>query len=178
MNDNKEKKKKVTQLDVANSCNLDQGSISRILDINTRKYYNQETVGKVFQAARELGYVHPALVSSNRRDAPRVPVKTSVKIQVLTLDLQILDHGEAIVSEMSSIGLLLTSFNLNKNNIPLTFFLFKVIFDKDKFNNFEITCIPTRITIEKKHFGIAAKYQSATKELKKTTKEIIKQISI
>ena len=62
---------KITQEDIANTCKIDQGSVSRILNKDTRDSFAPETVDRVFKIARELGYLHPALVTSNRRESIR-----------------------------------------------------------------------------------------------------------
>ena len=61
-----EPKKRVTQEDIARTCKIDQGSVSRILNEDTRDSFAEETVQKVFKVARELGYLHPSLITSNR----------------------------------------------------------------------------------------------------------------
>ena len=60
-------KDKITQDTIAKLCDLDQGSVSRILNKDTRDSFAEETVRHVFKIAREIGYLHPALVTTNRR---------------------------------------------------------------------------------------------------------------
>ena len=50
-------KSRVTQEDIALACGIDQGSVSRILNKDTRDSFAEETVQKVFKIARELGYL-------------------------------------------------------------------------------------------------------------------------
>jgi len=49
------KKKRVTQEDIARLCGIDQGSVSRILNKDTRDSFAKETIERVFKAAREAG---------------------------------------------------------------------------------------------------------------------------
>ena len=65
------KKGRITQEDIANHCKIDQGSVSRILNEDTRDSFADGTVRKVFKSARELGYLHPSLITSNRRESSR-----------------------------------------------------------------------------------------------------------
>ena len=46
-----EPKKRVTQEDIARACKIDQGSVSRILNEDTRDSFAEETVQKVFKVA-------------------------------------------------------------------------------------------------------------------------------
>ena len=64
-----EPQKRITQEDIARTCKIDQGSVTRILNEDTRDSFAEDTVQKVFRIARELGYLHPALITSNRRES-------------------------------------------------------------------------------------------------------------
>ncbi|HXX94343.1 MAG TPA: LacI family DNA-binding transcriptional regulator, partial [Planctomycetota bacterium] len=78
-----ELKKRVTQEDIAKACKIDQGSVSRILNEDTRDSFAEETIQKVFKVARELGYLHPSLITSNRRESNRRKAELSGKVQIL-----------------------------------------------------------------------------------------------
>ena len=113
------KKKKVTQRDIAALANVDQGSVSRILNMATRERFSRETVEKVFKVARELGYLHPALVSSNRRASPRKACELQAKCRIIIGTNTVWDEGECTISEVSLSGMLLTRLETPKHTLPI-----------------------------------------------------------
>ena len=93
-----EPKKRVTQEDIARTCKIDQGSVSRILNEDTRDSFAEETIQKVFKIARELGYLHPSLITSNRRESNRRKAElASFPPAGRGIDPQ---HGEAMAIEL------------------------------------------------------------------------------
>src|SRR6185295_11006200 len=89
-----EPKKRVTQEDIARACKIDQGSVSRILNEDTRDSFAEETVQKVFKVARELGYLHPSLITSNRRESSRRKAEVTGRVQVMIGTNTVYDEGE------------------------------------------------------------------------------------
>jgi DNA end-binding protein Ku len=89
-----EPKKRVTQEDIARTCKIDQGSVSRILNEDTRDSFAEETVQKVFKVARELGYLHPSLITSNRRESSRRKAEVTGRVQVMIGTNTVYDEGE------------------------------------------------------------------------------------
>src|SRR5262245_624118 len=108
------KKPRVTQEDIANACKIDQGSVSRILNKDTRDSFAEETVQHVFKIARELGYLHPALVTSNRRESVRKKMGFDAHVQIVIGTNTIYDEGAVDVDEMSVSGMLLKNFRTKK----------------------------------------------------------------
>lgn len=113
------RKKKVTQGDIARLCKVDQGSVSRILNKDTRDSFSPETIQKVFQAAREVGYVHPALISTNRRHSPRKKAAIRANVSIVIGTNTLYDRGTCEIHEMSGSGMLLKNFRTRKSSLPM-----------------------------------------------------------
>src|SRR5258705_6888878 len=113
------KKRKITQEDLARHCKLDQGSVSRILNKDTRDSFADETVELVFRAARELGYLHPTLVNSNRRASDRKKAGFAAKISIVIGMNTVYDEGTCDIDEISSSGMMLMRFKTKKQSFPM-----------------------------------------------------------
>ncbi|HLG43303.1 MAG TPA: helix-turn-helix domain-containing protein, partial [Planctomycetota bacterium] len=113
------RKKKVTQGDIARNCKVDQGSVSRILNKDTRDSFSPDTIQKVFQTARELGYVHPALVSTNRRHSPRKKAGMRASLAIVIGTSTIYDRGSCEIHELSGSGMLLKNFTTKRGTLPM-----------------------------------------------------------
>src|SRR5438045_2765376 len=99
-----EPKKRVTQEDIARARKIDQGSVSRILNEDTRDSFAEETVQKVFKVARELGYLHPSLITSNRRESSRRKAEVTGRVQVMIGTNTVYDEGEIDITEATMAG--------------------------------------------------------------------------
>ena len=170
----KHRKKKITQVDVAKACSLDQGTISRIMHKDTRELYNEQTVASVFKTARELGYVHPALVTSNRRIAPRRKVNLKASVKFVLSNNDPFNEGLAEIHELSTDGVLLTKFEMKTSTIPLNSFKIMIKIDDINLKGVELICIPARFAHEKENFAIGTKLFELGKDEESKIKGYIK----
>ena len=154
------KKKRITQEDIASICAIDQGSVSRILNKDTRDSFAKETIEKVFKAAREAGYLHPALVTSNRRDSPRKRVTVTANIRILGADGRLLTEGTAEVGEVSLSGMLLKSIQTSPRMIPLEPHRYDLEVTSTRLKGFKAHCRPVRFAEEDGGLSIGVRYES------------------
>ncbi|MBI4564027.1 MAG: PilZ domain-containing protein [Planctomycetes bacterium] len=161
---------RVTQEDIAQACKVDQGSVSRILNKDTRDSFAEETVKKVFRAARELGYLHPALISSNRREGIRRKASIVGRVQIIIGTNTVYDEGGVDVEEVSLSGMLLRNFRTRKQTLPLDRFKLDVHVETPKGKPFRVRCRVVRFSDNENEFGLAVKYES----LDETTRERLK----
>ena len=154
-------KKRVTQEDLARYCKIDQGSVSRILNKDTRDSFSRETVDRVFKAARELGYLHPALISSNRRESQRKKITVEADISVVKVaDGQVILTGQAEVDEISASGLLLRQVRTSSTSgLPFEPVYIDVNVTSTKLKGFRARTQPARI-VDRDGFGLAVQYRN------------------
>jgi hypothetical protein len=153
------RKKKVTQGDIARVCKVDQGSVSRILNKDTRDSFSPETIQKVFQAAREIGYVHPALVSTNRRHSPRKKAAIRANVSLLIGSNTLYDRGTCEIHEMSGSGMLLKNFQTRKGTLPLDRFRIDLQVTGGPLRGVEARTHLVRFSNHQSEFAIAVAYE-------------------
>ncbi len=154
-------KKRITQEDLARYCKIDQGSVSRILNKDTRDSFSRETVDRVFKAARELGYLHPALISSNRRESQRKKITVEADISMVRVaDGQVILTGQAEVDEISASGLLLRRVRiLTGTGLPFEPVVVDVTVTSTKLKGFQARTQPARI-VDRDGYGLAVQYRN------------------
>lgn len=171
---NDKPKNKVTQEDIARSCKIDQGSVSRILNKDTRDSFAEETVQKVFKVAREIGYLHPALITSNRRESTRRKAGLPGRVQIIIGTNTIYDEGRVDVDELSMSGMLLRNFRTRKMTFPMDRFKFDVEVESPKVKGFRCRCKVVRFSENENEFAIAVRYETLDDENKERLKLFLK----
>ncbi len=151
---------KVTQEDIARACRIDQGSVSRILNKDTRDSFAEDTVKKVFKVARELGYLHPALVTSNRRSSQRRKAGMPAKVTLVIGTNTVYDEGRCDVDEVSMSGMLLKNFRTKKQTLPLDLVRFDIELDAPKLKGLICRCRIVRFLDDDNAFAIAVRFDS------------------
>lgn len=154
------KKKRITQEDIARVCEIDQGSVSRILNKDTRDSFAKETIERVFKMAREAGYLHPALVSSNRRDSPRKRVTVTAQVRVVGLNGALFSEGSAEVEEISLSGMLLRSIKTSSGSLPLEPHRIDLEVTSTRLKGFKARCRPVRYSEGDGGLVIGVRYES------------------
>ncbi len=167
-------KKKVTQEDIAKNCRIDQGSVSRILNEDTRDSFARETVSKVFKIARELGYLHPSLMSSNRRESGRRKAGLAGRVGVVIGTNTVYDEGSVNVDEVSMSGMLLRNFRTRKKTLPMDRFKFDVEVDEGKLKGFKCRCRLVRFSDNEDEFALAVKFEALDENAKEKLKLFLK----
>ena len=169
-----EPKKRVTQEDIARTCKIDQGSVSRILNEDTRDSFAEETIQKVFKVARELGYLHPSLITSNRRESSRRKAELTGKVQVLIGTNTVYDEGDIDIDEISMSGMLLRNFRTKKRSLPMDRFKFNVEVTEGRLKGFKCRCKLVRFSDNEDEFALAVKFDSLDEDAKDKLKNFIR----
>jgi transcriptional regulator with XRE-family HTH domain len=154
------KSKRVTQVDIARLCGIDQGSVSRILNKDTRCLYARETVERVFTIARENGYLHPSLVTPDRRRGERKEIPCSVSFRIVGAQGNVLSEGTAEIDNVSISGMLLKSIRSSSNVLPLEAQWFDVEVTSNQLQGFRARCRLVRLTDSDDALGLAVQYES------------------
>ncbi|MBI2931976.1 MAG: PilZ domain-containing protein [Planctomycetes bacterium] len=150
---------KVTQEDIARICKIDQGSVSRILNKDTRDSFADDTVQKVFKVARELGYLHPALVTSNRRSSQRRKAGMPAKVAIVIGTNTVYDEGTCEVDEISMSGMMLRAFKTRKQSLPLDVVRFDLDVLAPRLRGFKCRCRIVRFSDDDSQFGLAVRFE-------------------
>ena len=169
-----ELKKRVTQEDIAKACKIDQGSVSRILNEDTRDSFAEETIQKVFKVARELGYLHPSLITSNRRESNRRKAELTGKVQILIGTNTVFDEGDIDIDEISMSGMLLRNFRTKKRSLPMDRFKFNVDITEGRLKGFKCRCKLVRFSDNEEEFALAVKFDGLDDDGKEKLKSFIR----
>lgn len=159
-------KSKVTQENVAKKCGLDQGSVSRILNKDKRDSFAKETVDKVLKVARELSYLHPSLVSLERRESERKKAEVTAKIAIVTNNDTIFDEGTCVIDVLSLSGMLLKNFKMNKNVLPMDHLKIDIEITSQNLKGLKCCGRIARFADNEKEFALAIKYEELSSENK------------
>jgi transcriptional regulator with XRE-family HTH domain len=169
-----EPNKRVTQEDIAKACRIDQGSVSRILNEDTRDSFAEFTIQKVFKVARELGYLHPSLITSNRRESSRRKAEVRGKVSILIGTNTVYDEGDIDIDEISMSGMLLRNFRTKKKTLPMDRFKFLVEVNEGRLRGFRCRCKLVRFSDNEDEFALAVKFDSLDEDGKDKLKNFIR----
>ncbi len=168
------KSSRVTQEDIAKACKIDQGSVSRILNEDTRDSFAEDTIQKVFKVARELGYLHPSLITSNRRESNRRKAEVVGRVQILIGTNTVYDEGDIDIDEISLSGMLLRNFRTKKKTLPMDRFKFNVEVHEGRLRGFKCRCKLVRFSDNEDEFALAVKFDSLDEDAKDKLKGFIR----
>lgn len=118
--------KKVKLIDVARAARVHSGTVSKILNNWPHDSFDEATRQKVLKIARRLGYLHPRVVKSDRRSAPRKKSKVRALIKVCLEDGRTFSQLKGEVVNISATGMLLTSISGKKKVLPLEPFYLEI----------------------------------------------------
>ena len=167
-------KRRVTQGDIARNVSIDQGSVSRILNRDTRDSFSDDTVKRVFKAAREIGYLHPALLTTNRRLSGRKRTTLRAKVKVVIGINTIFDDGTCEIAEISQSGCLLQKFKTQRKALPMDRFRFDIEVNDGGLKNFYSRCRLIRFSDNDEEFALAVQFESLSEDRKDKLLEFLK----
>ncbi len=149
---------KVTQKDVAGHLGLNQTTISRILAGTPKFTYSAETRSKVFDAATKLGYLHPAVVKTEKRSSSRFPLPGQAHVKIFLHDGRAYASYTAQMVNVNRTGLLLKDFVGKKRSLPLESFHLEVEFATPQLGPFKAKARPVRIHQENGTLGLGVAF--------------------
>ena len=149
-----------TQGDIALKSKINQGSVSRILNGDKSASFKETTVRRVFDAARELGYLHPSLVESNRRRSVRRKAELIGHVKIVIGTNTIYDEGEVEIENISLHGMLIRNFRTTTNTLPMDRFKLDVEISTGKLSGLLARCKIVRFSADEAGFGLAVRFES------------------
>lgn len=167
-------KSRITQGDVARKIGIDQGSVSRILNRDTRDSFSEDTVKKVFKIAREMGYLHPALLTTNRRMSARRRTLLKAHLRIIVGTNTVYDEGQVEIHEISESGCLLKGFKTAKRNLPLDRFKFDLEVNEPRMKNFHARCRLIRFSDNEEEFALAVEFEGLSMDRKDKLRGFLK----
>jgi transcriptional regulator with XRE-family HTH domain len=167
-------KRKIIQQDVAKLAGVNQAAVSRILSQPKTAPFAKETIERVFKAARELGYLHPSLVSIERRASARKKLGARARLAVL-VDGFIYDQGEAKIDKISLSGLLLKNIRLDKNHLPLKHLSMDIEVLDQKLKGMRCLGRIARFADNEREFAIAIKYEKLDDFWREKIRRLVKK---
>jgi hypothetical protein len=167
-------KRRITQGDIARLIAIDQGSVSRILNKDTRDSFSEETIKRVFKAAREVGYLHPSLVSTNRRQSHRKQVEMKAKLSIIVGTNTVFDRGEVDLHELSMSGCLLRAFKTEKGVLPLDRFRFDIEVADPKLKGFRGRCRVIRFSDREDEFALAVAFDQLSPDAQEKLRDFLR----
>ena len=153
-------KRKISQRQIARACGLNQGTVSRILDPESRHLFLPETIERVLQKARELGYLHPTLVPTERRDSIRHNITVQANVRFVLAYGSLVSTGTAETENLSRSGMLLRSFRMEKPVVPLEPYRIELEVTSAPLRGFTASCRPIRLVEQDDGLGIAVRYET------------------
>jgi transcriptional regulator with XRE-family HTH domain len=119
----------ISQQEIAERLGLARSTVTKILNQFPTNRASKETIRKVFQTARELGYDFSRLRNIHRRRAERRDCEIPVNLRIdLGTGNEVFDTGTALVRNLSPYGAFLTTIQMQKNVIPLVSFVLSLNF--------------------------------------------------
>lgn len=108
----------VTQVEIARRLKLDVSTVNKILNHRAGAVFQKETIKRVFQVARKLGYDFGRLKHTHRRRDERSEVVIGAEVILHTKDGGIFDQGVATIRDLSPSGARITDLATPMGAIP------------------------------------------------------------
>ncbi len=118
----------VNHRDISERLGLSRSTVTKILNQLPNNRASAETVRKVFQTAREMGYDFSRLRNIHRRRAIRKAVSLDVRIRIIMPDGAMYDAGTATAINLNHFGALLTAIETARMSLPLSPFGIEIEF--------------------------------------------------
>lgn len=147
----------VTKQQIADRLNLDRSTVSKILNNRSIHNFNKNTVFKVYQTAREMGYDFSAHRRLPQRRSMRHVLHQRARVRICTQGGELYDEGEALVEDISLHGVYLSSFQMSKNALPLEPFTIQIQLLEGVLRGLRAECEIARIMMEPE-FGLGLNF--------------------
>jgi hypothetical protein len=122
-------KRGVSHEDIAKRLGLARSTVTKILNQLPTNRASGDTVRKVFETAREMGYDFQRLRTIHRRRSERKPVEMQVNIDILQNGSAVAATGSATLMDLSLNGAQIRDIQLSDGSgLPVSPFLVRVRF--------------------------------------------------
>ena len=132
----------ISKKEIAKSLGLDRSTVSKILNNYEVDKFNSETVNRVREAARRLGYV-----KTQRRLHPRRDVGGLAQARVILDDGREFSRGLVYVKNISNSGVLVEFLQVEGGAIPVAPFRLDIdVTESSSLRGVTLPCRPVRLT--------------------------------
>ncbi|MCI0341588.1 MAG: PilZ domain-containing protein [Planctomycetales bacterium] len=119
-------KKGISHDDIARRLGLARSTVTKILNQLPTNRASAETVQKVFQLAKELGYDFHRLRNIHRRRDERRQCRIAARLELLQSGGKVAGTGTAVVHDISLHGAQLQQVTMDGKGLPVTPFLLRL----------------------------------------------------
>ena len=129
-----------TKKEIADYLGLSRSTVSKILNHYTRERFSRDTVEKVEEAARRLGYM-----KAQRRGSPRRELSFTARFRIILADGREFSAGFGTIKDLSANGLLLGIETLEGDLFPAAPHHYLVEFQGGTLDGLKYRCRPVRL---------------------------------
>jgi transcriptional regulator with XRE-family HTH domain len=109
----------VSQKDIAEYLGIDRSTVTKVLNRDPRYSASERTRDLIFRTAERLGYDFTAIRRPFKREYGRIDISANARVELLNEDGSLFDEGEAIITNLSIGGALLTDIRTGMMMMPL-----------------------------------------------------------
>lgn len=135
----------VTQEMIAEKVGLDRSTVSKILNGKASDFVSRQTIMKVLDAARDLGYDFARLRHTHSRQFERTDLNLKAEFDLLTESGEVYDSGKALVANISEGSALLREVTGSKGALPLEPFSVSLIITEGRLKGISVLGKVTRL---------------------------------
>jgi transcriptional regulator with XRE-family HTH domain len=135
----------VTQEMIAEKVGLDRSTVSKILNGKASDFVSRQTITKVIDAARELGYDFARLRHTHSRQFERTDLNLKAEYDILLESGEIYDSGKTLVANISEGSALLRQVMGSKGSLPLEPFSVSLIITEGRLKGVSVLGNVTRL---------------------------------
>ena len=140
-------KRGISHDDIARRLGLARSTITKILNQLPTNRASPETIRKVFDTAKEMGYDFHRLRNIHRRRSERRSVRMGVRLEFVRDGEPSALRGTAVLSDISKNGAQLTNVGLDGGSgLPVTPFLVKLVVTEPPLAGLSVVCEVIRLT--------------------------------
>lgn len=164
----------VTQSEIARKVGIDVSSVNKILNKTPGPVFRKETIKKVHQVARQLGYNFGKLKHHHRRADPRKPVEVPLELSIYLADGRLFERGNAVMRDVSLSGAILSGIVLlEKKGIPLEPHSIGIRLLAGPLKDIEIRSKPVRFLVRDFGIDLAIAFERVEEKARKLLRKII-----
>ncbi len=135
----------VTQEMIAEKVGLDRSTVSKILNGKASDFVSRQTIARVLDAARDLGYDLTRLRHTHSRQFERTDLNLKAEFDILTGAGEVYDSGKALVANVSEGSALLREVAGSKGALPLEPFSVSLIITEGRLKGVSVLGKVTRL---------------------------------
>lgn len=144
---------RVTQQLIADKLGLTQSTVARILNKNPRDTYSPDTVKRVLETARDLGYT-----INHKRTFMRKDLNILCEWEIRLKDKTLYSRGKALVKDISRDGLALANVESEGPFIPTKPFTMEVAIPEVGIEDLQLRCEPVRISLTEDTLEVGVRF--------------------